>query len=382
MRPMLAFRQLASDPIRLAVAVLGVAFAVVLMLMQLGFRSAMLTSAVRYHERLAYDLVLVSPKTIFIGLTHPFPRVRLYQARGVAGVEEVTPVYAQQQRWENPWRHTTRNVLVVGIDPSRPVLVTPGAVDQLDRVREEDTVLFDTGSRPECGPVGEHFAAGERITTEIGDRTVEVVGLYELGSSFGVDGNVLTSEENFLRIFPGRPAGAIDLGLIRLADGVEPEAVRDYLATILEHDVEVLTRDDFVAREIGYWTGNTPIGYVFGFGLVMGLVVGGIIVYQILFADVSDHLAEYATLKAIGFSNAAVSGVVLRQALLLSVLGFLPGVAASLALYRMASLAIRMPLSMTRERLAGVLVMTVVMCAVAALLAVRKVRDADPAEVF
>ncbi len=382
MSPSLAWRQLASDPLRLLVALAGVAFAVVLMLMQLGFRSAMLSSAVRYHQRLDYELVLVSPKTIFIGLTHPFPRVRLYQARAFPGVESVTPVYMWQERWENPWRHSTRNVLVVGLDPDRAVLDAPGVASQLERIRERDTVLFDVGSRPECGPVGERFAAGETIRAEIGDHTVTVVGLYELGSSFGVDGNVLASEETFLRIFSGHPAGAIDLGLIHVAPGVDLEALRDRIDGVLENDVEVLTKDQFTAREVRYWTGNTPIGYVFGFGLVMGLVVGAIIVYQILFADVSDHLAEYATLKAIGYSGASVSLIVLRQALVLSVLGFVPGAAASLALYRVASAAIRMPVTMTLERLGGVLLLTTAMCAAAALLALRKVRQADPAEVF
>ncbi len=364
------------------VAVAGAAFAVVLMFMQLGFREAMLSTAVRYHDRLTYDLVLQSPKTIFIGLSSVFPEQRLVQALSVDGVASVTAIYLQQQHWENPWQHNTRNVLVVGFDPKRNVLNSPGVEEQLHLVREDDVVLFDTGSRPEFGPVAERFAAGESVVAEIGTHQVRVGGLYEIGSSFGIDGNVITSELNFQRLFAFRAPGAIDLGLIHLHQGVEPVAVKARLASMLENDVDIFTRAEFRQRELDYWTSATPIGYVFGFGLVMGLVVGGIIVYQILFADVSDHLSDYATLKAVGYSNAAVSWIVLRQAVMLALLGFFPGLAISMAMYGVASEAILMPLVMTPERIAAVFSLTLAMCAAAGLLALNKLKTADPAEIL
>ena len=154
------------------------------------------------------------------------------------------------------------------------------------------------------------------------------------------------------------------------------------LAAALEDDVVILTREEWIDREGRYWAGTTPIGFVFGFGAIMGLVVGGVIVYQILFADVSQHLAEYATLKAMGYSNAFLSRVVLREAAILTVLGFIPGVAVSIVLYRFASTATRLPLEMTPGRAALVLLLTAAMCGSAALVALRKVRSADPAEVF
>ena len=114
----------------------------------------------------------------------------------------------------------------------------------------------------------------------------------------------------------------------------------------------------------------------------MGFVVGGIIVYQILFSDVSEHLNEYATLRAMGYSNRFVSGIVIQQALILALLGFIPGVLISNGLYSTASDATNLPIHMTVERVLTVLAMTLVMCSVSALLAVRKVRRLDPAEVF
>ena len=144
----------------------------------------------------------------------------------------------------------------------------------------------------------------------------------------------------------------------------------------------MLTREEFRAREIAYWDSATPIGYVFSFGVIVGLVVGGIIVYQILFADVNDHLPEYATLKAMGYSNGFLAGVVIQQAVILATLGFLPAVGISLVLYRISGEATRLPLEMTMETALFVFGLTVVMCTLSALMALRKVRSADPAEIF
>ncbi|MDX1645076.1 MAG: FtsX-like permease family protein, partial [Thermoanaerobaculia bacterium] len=217
---------------------------------------------------------------------------------------------------------------------------------------------------------------------EVNDREVEVVGLFEMGTSFGLDASILTSDTNFLRLFPERERTQIDLGLIRVEDRVDPEAVRDRIAALLPDDVEVLTKADFIAREKAYWNSATPIGYIFAFGAIMGFVVGAIIVYQILYADVSDHLAEYATLKAIGYSGTFISWLVVQQAVILAVLGFAPGVAAAWWLYDKAGAATNLPLYLTEERAVLVLGLTLAMCAVAGLVALRKVRSADPADVF
>ncbi|TFG94405.1 MAG: FtsX-like permease family protein, partial [Myxococcales bacterium] len=181
---------------------------------------------------------------------------------------------------------------------------------------------------------------------------------------------------------PARPRDRIDLGLVQLDGSVPPDRVRDRLRLLLPQDVLVMTKSEFIARERAYWNAATPIGYVFAFGAVMGFVVGAIIVYQILFADVSDHLHEYATLRAIGYSNRFVAGIVVQQAVILAVLGYLPGVAVTLWLYERAGAATRLPLTLTTERGLTVFALTLVMCALSGLLALRKVRALDPADVF
>jgi putative ABC transport system permease protein len=379
---LIGWLQLRHKPLRLMVALAGIAFAVLLIMMQLGFRSALFESAVRFHERLDYDIALFSPDSVFIVRPQPFSIRRLYQALGFEGVADVTPVYIFPSVWKNPWSNERRSINTIGFPPSHPLLDLDGFAAARDRLRRQDVVLFDRGSRPEFGPVAERVAAGETVVTEINDREIEVVGLFEMGTSFGIDGTVITSEDNWLRLFPERPRNEIQLGLIRLREGSDADRVRDALATYLPDDVLVLTRRQFVERETDYWNAATPIGYIFAFGAIMGFVVGAIIVYQILFADVSEHLNEYATLRAIGFRNRFVSGIVLQQAVILAVLGYLPGVAIVWWLYGRAAAATNLPLYVTQDRAVTVFLLTLAMCAISALLAVRKVRRLDPAEVF
>lgn len=377
-----AWLQLGREPLRLLIGVAGVAFAVILVFMQLGFRNAMYESATRYHRSLDYDLVLLSPKTPFIGIPEGFTRRRLYQALGADGVSAVSGVYIQQAFWKNPWARGVRNIVVVGIDPTRRAFLLPAVERQLGEIRLPDVVLFDARSRPEFGPVAEQLARGRTVSAEVNDRRLAVRGLFELGTSFGIDGTLVTSELNFRRIFPDRVAGAIDLGLVQLGPGATAHEVRARLERALEDDVLVLTRAEFIEREVRYWGSTTPIGFVFGFGAIMGLIVGAVIVYQILFADVSQHLREYATLKAMGYSNRFLSNVVLQEAAILSVLGYAPGLAITLGLYRVTADATRLPLELDGGRVLVVLALTLAMCGGAALMALQKARSADPAEVF
>jgi putative ABC transport system permease protein len=203
-----------------------------------------------------------------------------------------------------------------------------------------------------------------------------------VGTSFGLDASIVTSDLNFVRLFPFRPPGLINLGLIKLKPGFDPQVMRDTIGSELPDDVLVLTKQDYIDREIAYWDSATPIGYVFTFGVIIGLVVGAIVVYQILFSDVSDHLAEYATLRAMGYPMSFLVGVVLQEAVILSLLGYVPATGISLGLYRLAGDATRLPLEMTVERGIGVLGLTIMMCAISGLIAVRKLSTADPAEIF
>jgi putative ABC transport system permease protein len=379
---LLGWLQLKHKPLRLMVALLGIAFAVLLIMMQMGFRSALFESAVRFHERMDYDIALFSPDSVFIVRPQSFSIRRLYQTLGFEAVEDVTPVYILPSIWKNPWDNQRRNILTFGVRPDLPFLNLEGFDQAQARLSQQDVVLFDAGSRPEFGPVREVFESGQRISTEINDRETEVVGLFEMGTSFGIDGTIITSDDNIMRLFPDHARSEIQLGLVRLREGSDSDQVRNALAEFLPEDTLVMTKQQFIKREVDYWNSATPIGYIFAFGAIMGFVVGAIIVYQILFADVSEHLNEYATLRAIGYKNRFVAGIVLQQAVILAVLGYLPGVAIVYWLYGKAAAATNLPLYITQERAIIVFVLTVAMCAISALMAVRKVRRLDPAEVF
>jgi putative ABC transport system permease protein len=335
-------------------------------------------------------VVIVHPRTNVLADVAGFPRRRLDQARAVPGVRAVTGVNARLLPWTNLDTGGSRYIFVVGIDPSAHALDLPDVDAQLDRLKLPDTVLFDLSSRPEFGISGDQppgrsapgMNGGPSPAVEINGYRVQVAGFYRLGISFAIDGTVVTSDRNFLRLMPGHPPGLVEIGLVQLTPGADPLLVRDNLARTLPPDVRVLTRKEYMDREIRYWDTSMSIGIVFGFGVLVGFGVGAVVVAQILFSDVTDHLDEYATLKAIGFGNRYLYGVVLWEAFFMACLGFIPGVGASALLYRVVVAMTGLPMVFDPMRAGLVLGLTVLMCFAAGLLALRKLETADPAEMF
>jgi putative ABC transport system permease protein len=379
----LGWLQLKAQKLRLFAATMGITFAVILIFVQLEFREALSVSAVRYHTAMDYDLAMLSPKTDFMVSSKQFPRSRLYQAQGFEGVESVTAVYMRLVSWRNPVDPSNaRNILAIGFDPAEQGFQRLLSEAQIEAIKIPDQVIFDRLGRNEYGPVRELLDQGEAVSAEINDRRFNIAGMYKVGTSFGLDGGVITSDLNFLRLLPSRNKSAIDFGLIKLEPGQDAEQVQATIRAAIPKDVRLLTRQEFMDLEIGYWNKTTPIGYIFAFGAVMGLIVGLIIVYQILFADVQDHLKEYATLKAMGYTHGYLRKVVLQEAVILAVLGYLPGMAIANLVFSKGAAATRLPLEMNTESALGVFALTVAMCAGSGLMALRKLRAVDPAEVF
>jgi putative ABC transport system permease protein len=206
--------------------------------------------------------------------------------------------------------------------------------------------------------------------------------MFTLGASFGADGNLITSDVNFLRIFSSRQKGLIDIGLIRLKPGANANAVAEDLRKYIPKEINVLTKQEFIDFERNYWASSTAIGFIFTLGTIMGFIVGTVIVYQILYTEVSDHLSEYATLKAIGYTHNYLLTVILQEAFMLAVLGYLPGLVFALLMYQRAREATLLPVFMSFDRATTVLILTIIMCFVSGAIAVRKLRSADPADIF
>jgi len=297
-------------------------------------------------------------------------------------VQSVAPVYLGLGKWKNPETLRDRDIFVIGVNPADPSISLAGVAENVEHLKLEDALLFDLASRPEYGPIARRITGGERLDTELNTRKVHVRGLFRMGTSFAADGNVIMSDLNFLRFFPNRPAGMIELGLIRLQPGADPRVVRDQLQSALPEDVRILTRPEYLNIEHAYWGQRTPIGFVITAGLLIGFVVGSVIVYQILYTDVIDHLKEYATLKAIGYSDRFLFGVVLQQAVILSVLGFFPGCLAAGGIFFLTRRITLLPAYLTMDRATLVFLLTLLMCSIAGAFAIRKLRSADPADIF
>ncbi|HEY1190849.1 MAG TPA: ABC transporter permease DevC [Gemmata sp.] len=398
----LAWKNLAHDKVRFGLFAAGIGFAVVLMGVQYGIMNAMLDSNTVLIERLNGDIVLISPNKASLLFREGVSRRRLAEAEGVPGVASAHPVFVEYTTAE--LRHTapdpkartgTRRVRVIGVDPNAHLLDLPGVTAaEWRELNTPGTALYDRRSRAHPDQVnhpGESvfgkLAPGTR--TELAGRDIRLIGGFEMGFDFGTDGSVVVSDRTFSEwvrepYYRTNPLAEADIGLVRLRPGADPGTVKAALRAKFAPggDVLVLTRDEMVAREKRFWWTNTPIGFAFGAGVVLGFVVGMVICYQILASDVADHLPEYATLKAIGYTNGYLSRVVLQEALILAAVGFVPGALVTYGTYLVLTELTGLPMVLTPARLGLVLGLTVVMCVASGLLAVSKVKKVDPADVF
>ncbi len=382
-RTPLGWLQLSHQKGRFLVALSGIAFADVLMFMQLGFQTALFDSNTKLHGSLQADIVLISPQARNLGNMSTFTRRRLYQAMDIPGVKSAEAMYTNIVSWKNPQTRKETAVLVIGLNPSKPAFDLPDVNRQLDVIKLPDTALFDRSARGEYDKAIAQIDQGKPITTEIERRTITISGLFKVGASFIADGSLITSDQNFLRLFPRQQPSSVSVGLIQLKPGYAPQSVANALKSHLAgDDVKVLTRQEFIEFEKDYWQKNTAIGFIFSMGVAMGFIVGVIIVYQVLSTDVNAHMKEYATFKAMGYRNFYLLGVIFEEAVIMAGLGFLPGITVSFGLYALTRNATNLPLYMTLARAVQVQVLTFIMCMMSGAISSNKVQSADPADMF
>lgn len=379
---MIGWLQLKKEKSRLLVALAGISFADILIFMQLGFQGALYDSNTRFIKSINADVVLVSPTVRNSQTLSTFTRRRLYQAMDVEGVASAYPLYSQTLTWNNPQTKQKAFIQVLGFDPNHEALNLLDLNSQLDVLKIPRAVIFDRGSRGDYQEILAQVEQGKVVSTEADGSMVEIRGLFKLGSSFGSDGFLATSSQNFGLIFPKRPPGSVSLGLIKVESGVNSETVAEHLRQYLPNDVAVFTMEQLIEKEKNYWATQSPIGFVFGLGTVMAFVVGVVIVYQVLSADVNAHIKEYATFKAMGYRNRFLLGIVFEEAIILAVFGFLPSVFVASGLYRLAAKATSLPLILRFNRIIFVFILTVIMCMLSGAIATRKLQKADPADMF
>jgi putative ABC transport system permease protein len=380
----IAWKQLIKEKPRLLVAISGISFANVLIFFQLGLMDGLYDGATQAHHLIDADLVVTSSKYKSLASLRAFNRERLYQAAANPQVASVSSIYIGTGTWKNPDDRSTKTIQVWGVDPHAPSFRIPELRQEQSQLQLLNRVFFDRGSSPLYGQIAPQVSSRTHrpVEVELNQRVVQVAGLFQLGVSFTADGNVITSDSTFLNLFPQRQAHEIDLGLVHLQPQANLLLVQRQLKNILGEQFNVLTVAELRNAEKHYWESQGFIGFIFGLGALVGFVVGIVIVYQILYTDVANHLPEYATLKAMGYTDRFLLILLLQESLILAVCGFIPGFLVSVGLYQLTFAATLFPVFMKTERAITVLLLTIVMCITSGAIALQKLRSADPADVF
>jgi putative ABC transport system permease protein len=382
-RTPIAWLQLCNNPSKLLIGIAGVSFSNLLMFFQLGLIDSLYASQKKPIERLQADLVMVSSKYSNLGALQNFPRNRLYQVLGVPGVEAVTPLRIGRANWITPASRQAFDIYVYGVNLAQPSLAFAEIDANRSQLQVLGNALFDRNSKKQYGDILSNLGKGRPFAVEVNSKSIRIIDTFSLGATFAAEANLITSESTFLNLFPGIEANQLQLGLIRLKPGASAAAAQAAMANIHGGDqVIVLSKKELAERELNYWKRNSSVGFIFSLGVLVGFVVGSIIVYQILYGDISNSLPQYATLKAMGYRDPFVIGIVIQQSAILAFVGFIPGLLFSCGLYALLASVTKLSVLMTLNRALLVLALTFVMCVGSGSLATRKLVQLDPADVF
>lgn len=378
----LAWRNLVASKRRLVRSLAGIGFAVLLMLVQLGFERGFFDASLGMVRQLDGNLFVTRSSKYRFGSEDPFPARDFDPASGVAGVASVERLYASWQRffWKDPAGDKTYLVQAFGFDPDHPAFLLPELREHAARLKEADAVIVDRRSRPFLG-----MGSGAK-ETEINGRTVHIVGSYALGPDFMSNGTVMMSERTFAALLTGNPANAtqlpVEFGVVRLHPGADLGAAQQALRAALPAEVRVLSKPELVAFERDFQADLSSAGPIFWMGTIVGFVVGMLISYQVIYTDLSDQLPQYATLRGMGYGTSYLVRVVFQQAAFSAVAAYVPAWLLCLVVYRVIGAFALMPLQMTLRQTAISFALTLGMCLLSAALAIRRVLAVDPAEVF
>lgn len=368
---------------RFAAAIAGVAFANLLVFFQLGFLGALGSSVVLPYGVMRADILVSGrdARTLTNGVN--VARHHMLDALSVPGVAAATAVFVGTL----PLKNVSQTELVLtafGVDPATLDLFwTPGLAAGAERIRLADTVLIDRDTRFLSPDLLQRIDRNEPVVFEVESRSLALAGTFAIGAGFEADGYAVLSDQTYLRLYPDQSPRAPKHLMIRVQPGADPDRVVEALrARLPAEEVQVRTLADAATAERQFQTVERPVGIIFGFGAIMGVLVGLVIVYQVLSTEVADHLREYATLKAIGYPGRYFIGIVAEQAVILGLAGFVPGYLVSSAIYGALAGTTGLPIAMTGGRVALVLFGTLGACMLSGLLAARRLASADPADLY
>ncbi len=372
----LAWQNVTHKKWRAAASLGGVAFSILLMFMQLGIFSAAENSADLVYRAIDFDLVLTSPQYVFMVNAGTMPRDVAVRASDIPGVESAKPFYASFTLIRSVSDQLRRGILLMGIDPTQSPMKDQAIAEQAHLLHQPDTTLMDREARGEFGPrdVG--------MSIDLGFGNAKIVGNYKLGTGFIAGADAIVSDHTYCRLLPGRRVDRPNLIFVKAKEGQSIERLAHRLRLSIGQDVRVWTRPEITAAERNYFVNIKPIGIMFRSGVIIGFLVGAVTLYQILATQVASHIRELATMKAMGYSDGNVYGLVVIEGFIYAIVGFIPAYFGGELLYKILREAAKVPVSMTPERAITVFLLTLIMCAVSSILAARKVRTADPAELF
>ena len=389
-RTPVAWLQLSHQRIRLLVAILGVAFSIILIFTQLGLRAMLFDGVTLLPENLNGDLYLLSTYAEEMD-DSSFPNVYLYQADAIEGIADARPLYIGTGRWvdpkllepsaEKPANVESSFMQILAFNPNKPVFKIPEINQQLDLLAVPGGILYDRQAKSELGDVPQMLAQRGIVSSILNNRRVTVMGLFDLGSTFFFEGVAVMSDWNYGQMNGPSELDNVTVGVLSLEPGADPQAVTQRIQKTLSKDIKVLTPAELAQGERDY-VADWPQGKVLNFGAVIGFIVGIIVVYQVIYTDVSEHLPEYATLKAMGYKDRDLSLVVLQESLILAVMGFIPGYLISHGIYYLMANYVELRVSMNTGIALQVFGLNVLMCTISGAIAIRKLRTADPADIF
>jgi putative ABC transport system permease protein len=381
-RTPIAWLQVTNNRVKMLIGVAGVSFSNLLMFFQLGLMDSLYNSQRKPINRFDADLVMVSSKYSNLGALQDFQRSRLYQVLGVQGVDYVSPLRVARGTWITPETRKSYDIYIFGTNLAYPAFTFPELQQDPRRLQPLRTALFDRNSKKQYGDVIGTLAREGKFFLEISGKEIQIIDTFEMGSTFAADANLITSDSTFLYLFPKFNREQIQIGLIKLDPGVSAQAAKLTMQSLLTNDVKVVTKAELAELEVNYWKKNSSVGFIFSLGVLVGFVVGSIIVYQILYGDVMNSLPQYATMKAMGYTDSFVISVVIQQSAILAAIGFVPGVLSSIGLYYLLANVTKLTVFMTTERAIQVLLLTFIMCVGSGTLATRKLVQLDPADIF
>jgi len=376
MRIPIAWKIVTYNKTRLVASLAGVCFAIVLTYLQLGFYDSCFRSATMLFDKMAFKIALVSPEYIHFRAPSAFPRERLQQSLAVPGVRSAAPCYVENSTYRNRDDLSEKEVVVLGFDPATQPFRLPELMPLTPLLKQEDAGVMDSTTGKGYGPI----EAG--TSCEIGDHRIDIADTYDHGAGFIAEATVLVSDQTLSRMSAGRPLSHVNIGLIQLEPDVSVAATARALRAALPADVRVLRRAEVEANEQNFYVRIKPLGVMFSAGVVLALLVGAVIIYQILSSEISNQINEYATLKAIGYQDGFMRWIVLQQAAIFALFGYVPATLLAFVMFDVTREATNVPMYMTLDRILFVLVLTLVMCATSALLVTRKVSKADPTDLF